>query len=194
MSILHGKENKLMTEQTSTTVPVGKSTAPASLKLVPPADLFDRMGKVYDSIARRAFELFESNGRVLGRDLENWFRAEFELLHPVHVHIAETAEGLAVRAEVPGFTAKELNISIEPRRLTISGKRETKEERKDQKVVYQEQCSDQILRVIDLPIAVDGGKAEATIKDGMLELNLPRAAPPKKVPILAKAETKEPES
>jgi HSP20 family protein len=182
-----------MPEQTKTAVPIKKPLAPASLKLVPPAELFDRMGKIYDSVARRAFELFESNGRILGRDLENWFRAELELLHPVHVDITEAEGALAVRAEVPGFTAKDLEISIEPRRLTISGRRETQEERKDKKIIYQEHCSDQILRVIDLPVAVDGDKAVATIKDGMLELSIPKAAPAKKVPVQTKAEKADPE-
>jgi HSP20 family protein len=182
-----------MPEQAKTAVPIKKSEAPAALKLVPPADLFDRMGKIYDSVAHRAFELFESNGRSFGRDVENWFRAEAELLHPVHVHISDTEGGLAVRAEVPGFTAKDLEISIEPRRLTISGKRETKEERKDKKVIYQEHCSDQIMRVIALPVAVDGEKASATIKDGMLEVNMPKAAPAKKIPIRAKEGSPDPE-
>lgn len=182
-----------MPEQAKIAVPVKKSAAPASLKLVPPADLFSRMEKIYDSVARRAFELFESNGRSLGRELEDWFRAEAELLHPVHVDLAETEQGFAVRAEVPGFTAKDLEISIEPHRLTISGKRETQEERKDKKIIYQERCSDQIMRVIGLPTAVDGEKASATIKDGMLEVTLPKAAPAKKVPIQAKAENTDPE-
>jgi HSP20 family protein len=158
-----------------------KSKSPALLKLVTPADLFHRAEKLYDSIARRAYELFESNGRIFGRDLEDWFRAESELLHPVHVNVAETDEGLTVRAEVPGFTAKELEIGIEPRRVTISGKRETKEERKEKKFLYEERCSNQILRVIDLPVAVDADKAAAaTLKDGVLELRMPKAAPAKR--------------
>ena len=95
-----------MPEQSKTAVPVKKLEAPASLKLVPPADLFDRMAKIYDSVAHRAFELFESNGRSFGRDLEHWLRAEAELLHPVHVDLTETETGLAVRAEVPGLDRK----------------------------------------------------------------------------------------
>jgi HSP20 family protein len=182
-----------MPEQSKTAVPVKKLEAPASLKLVPPADLFDRMARIYDSVARRAFELFESNGRSFGRDLENWLRAEAELLHPVHVDLTETDAGLAVRAEVPGFTAKDLEVSIEPRRLTISGKRETQEERKDKKTIYREHCSDQIMRVIDLPAAVDGEKATAAIKDGLLEVNMPKVAPAKKVPIRAKEASPDPE-
>lgn len=181
-----------MSVQAKSTVPVKKSPAPA-LKLVPPTDLFDRMEKLYDSVARRAFELFEHNGRGFGHDLENWFRAESELLHPVHIDMTETGDALAVRAEVPGFTANDLEVSIEPRRLTITGKRETSEERKDKKVIYQERCSNQIMRVLELPVAVDGDKASATIKDGVLELNLPKAPAPKKVQIEAKGSITDPE-
>ncbi|MGH9432194.1 MAG: DUF2934 domain-containing protein, partial [Terriglobia bacterium] len=93
-------------------------------------DFFERFQRLYDSIARRAFEIFESNGRSFGNDLQDWFQAESELLHPVHIEMTESDEGFNVRAEVPGFSPKELEISVEPRRLTITGKRETKEERR----------------------------------------------------------------
>ena len=42
----------------------------------------------------------------------------------------ETEEDLIVRAEVPGFTEKELNIVCEPWRMIITGKRELREEGK----------------------------------------------------------------
>ena len=176
-----------MAEQARVIDPPKKPTAPAPLKLVPPADILDRAQQVFDSIARRAFELFEGNGRNWGRDLEDWFLAESELLHPVHVDITETDQDLIVRAEVPGFTAKELEVSVESGRLTITGERETKEERKEKKLIYQERCSNRILRVIDLPVNVDAAKAAATLKDGVLELKAPKAAPAKKIPIEPKS-------
>ena len=170
-----------MPEPAKAVEPVKKSSAPAPLKLVSPLDLFNRMQQLSDSIARRAFEIFEGNGRIFGRDLDDWFHAESELLHPIHVDVAESDEGLTVHAEVPGFTAKELEVSVEPRRLTIAGKRETKEERKEQKTIYTERCSDEILRVIDLPADVDTTKVAATLKDGVLELQMPKAAPARKI-------------
>ncbi len=151
------------------------------IRLVPPDDLFDRLRETYDSIARRAFEIFESSGQTFGHDLGDWFRAESELLHPVHLDIAESGNALTVRAEVPGFSAKEIEVSVEPRRLTISGKRETKEERKTGKTIYSERCADQILRVLDLPAEIDTGKVEATLRDGILELAMPKAAEAKKI-------------
>lgn len=53
--------------------------APAQLKLVPPTSLFKRVQQLQEEIAKRAFSLFESNGRPLGRELEDWFKAESEL-------------------------------------------------------------------------------------------------------------------
>ncbi len=151
------------------------------IRLVGADDLFDRMRETYDSIASRAFEIFESSGQTFGHDLDDWFRAESELLHPVHLDIAESGNALTVRAEVPGFSAKEIEVSVEPRRLTISGKRETKEERKTGKTIYSERCADQILRVLDLPAEIDTGKVEATLRDGILELAMPKAAEAKKI-------------
>ena len=163
-----------------------RSGTPAPLKLVPQADVFKRAEQLYEKIARRAFEIFEGKGGIFGHDLEDWFRAESEFLHPVHINVAESEREIAVRAEVPGFASKELEVSVEPRRLTITGKRETKQERKDKKTVYTECSCDQILRVIDLPAPVEAEKAAATLKGGVLELTLPKAAPAKRVEIKAK--------
>jgi HSP20 family protein len=169
-----------------------RTTTPAPLRLVPPSDLFERVERLRDVIARRAFEIFDSAGRTFGHDLEDWFKAESEVLHPVQVDVTESDSNLIVKAEVPGFTAKELEVALEPRRLTITGKRETKEERKDKRTIYTEIKSDQAMRVIDLPAAVDADKATATLKDGILELTLPKAGPAKKLQIAAK-ETKQDE-
>jgi HSP20 family protein len=160
-------------------------SSPASLKPVHPSDLFKRVQELQDLIARRAFELFDWNGKTLGHDLEDWFKAESELLHPVHVNVSESGGNVIVTAEVPGFTAKDLDVALEPRRVTITGKRETKEERKNEKTIYTEIRSDQVLRVIDLPAGVDTDKAAATLKDGVLELRMPKAAPAKKLQIAA---------
>jgi HSP20 family molecular chaperone IbpA len=141
------------------------------------------MQETYNAIARRAFEAFEGRGRADGRDWEDWFKAETELLHPLHLDIAESDQAVTVHAEVPGFAAKDLEVSLEPHRLTISGKRETSAERKGQKTVYTEHCSDQIFRSIDLPADVDSSKVTANLKDGVLKLMMPKVAKAHKVPV-----------
>jgi HSP20 family protein len=66
-------------------------------------DVSDHIQETYDSIARRAFESFNNNGGWFGRDLDDWFHAESEVLHPVHLEITESDENLTVQAEVPRF-------------------------------------------------------------------------------------------
>ena len=146
------------------------------LKLVEPETLFERINHLRETIERRAFELFEGRGALSGRDLDDWFKAETELLHPVHLEMTETDDTLTAHAEVAGFGAKNLEVSAEPRRITISGKRESTEERKTAKTIYKEQCSSEILRVVDLPVEIQAAKTAATLKDGILELRMPKAA------------------
>jgi HSP20 family molecular chaperone IbpA len=145
--------------------------------------VFDRFQLAYDSIAKRAFEIFDNNGRWFGNELSDWLQAESEILHPVHLEIAETEEALTVRAEVPGFSANELDIRVEGNRLTIAGKHESSEESKKGKTIYSERCAKEILRSIDLPSDVDGAKVNAMLKDGVLNLELPKAAREKSVRI-----------
>jgi HSP20 family protein len=150
--------------------------APVPVRQSATGDVFDRIQQTYDSIARRAFEIFDNNGRWPGHELEDWFRAESELLHPVHLEIAESDDNLTVRAEVPDFSTKELEISVEPRKLTIAGKHEAQEESKKGKTIYSERCGTEILRVVDLPAEVDSSKVSAILKDGILNIELPKAA------------------
>ena len=146
--------------------------------ITPVENLMDRVNKMSQAITQRAYEIFEGNGRRFGHDLEDWFKAEMDMLHPVHVNIVEAEDSLEVKAEVPGFSEKEIEVSVEPRRLTITGKRETetRREEKKSKTVYSEFCSNQILRTVDLPASVDAEKTTATLKNGVLQLTMPKAA------------------
>ena len=160
---------------------------PVSAKQPATSDVSDRIQQTYDSIARRAFEIFDNNGKWFGNDLENWFRAESELLHPLHLEMTESDDALTVRAEVPGFSTNELEINLEPRKLTITGKHEGQEEGKRAKAIYSERCAKEILRVVCLPAEVESSKASATLKDGILNIELPKAANAKTVRIEPKA-------
>jgi HSP20 family protein len=161
---------------------------PSFLKLTPKEDLFDRMREIYDDIGRRAFEIFESNGRAFGRDLDNWVQAESEVLHPTRIEIFDTGDSFKVQAEVPGFKPEELEISADPQSLTITGKRRATEERKNGgKVVYSERRADEVLRVVQLPEPVVPDKVTARLTNGVLELEMPKAAPVKKIKIEPKA-------
>jgi HSP20 family molecular chaperone IbpA len=163
-----------MPEKSAAAVQSAPSRPP--VKAVKIEGSLDRMEQLYDAISRRAFELFEQEGRVDGHHLRHWLEAERELLHPVHMKLEDTDGEFVVRAELPGFTASDIEVSVEPRRVIITGKRISPEEDKQGDAVYTEQCSDEIFRTMDLPAEVNVMKVTATLKDGVLNVQLPKAA------------------
>ena len=102
----------------------------------------DQCAHMMDVIARRAFEIFESRGGSPGHEMEDWIRAETELLHPLPLNVSESSDAYIVRAEVPGFSSKDIEISVEPCCLSITGKRETIKEEVNAKVI----CSESLRR------------------------------------------------
>jgi len=137
-------------------------------------ELFDQTNRLSEEIARRAYELFDQRGRAQGLDLCDWLQAESELLHPVPVEIVETADKIQVRAEVPGFTADELQLSVEPLWVVIAGRMDLKPG-KPAGASHSTRQSKRICKVIDLPVEVQTARAEFELKDGVLELALPIA-------------------
>jgi HSP20 family protein len=132
------------------------------------------IAEIENKIARRAYELFASSGFTDGHDLEDWLFAESELFSRMPVELSETEKELTITAGLPGFTEKDIEIRVEPRRLFITAKREEKsEDKKKGETVYSER-SNQVFRTIDLPAEVDPDKVKATLSKGELEITLPK--------------------
>jgi HSP20 family protein len=142
-----------------------------------PEDLHSEMQQVEFAIARRAYELFEARGGEHGHDWEDWFRAESELLRPVSVTMSESEDRISVRANVLGFEANEIKVSIEPRRITILGEKEPSATKtagaKTQPIASY---PGQILHVIDLATDVRAENAVVELQAGLLRFELPKAA------------------
>jgi HSP20 family molecular chaperone IbpA len=124
-----------------------------SAQRVPVNGPLDRIRQIRDAIAHRAYELFQKRGRASGCDQEDWYGAERELLHALHYTIFETDSALMIFAEVPGFHAENLMVSVEPRRITGTGQRDTFGQGSRRKVFCVEGCADQVFHA--LPAEVD---------------------------------------
>ncbi len=148
--------------------------------------IFDDLNAITNAISQRAFGLFQQRGGIDGWDLDDWFRAESELLKPVPVEMSESPDAFTIRAEVPGFDAKELTVHAEPNAVYIHGKSEQKKEEKNGKQVkYSEVLANELSRRIDLPKSINPDKVTASLANGVLELSMPKAAPPKAIEIKA---------
>lgn len=144
----------------------------AQPRLCPSNEMLERCRNVYDQVAIRAYQLFETRGGVHGHDWDDWFKAEAEMLRPVPVDIQEFPEKLIVTASVIGFGETELSVSIDLQRVIVAGKKETVSE-EGNKVVYIDWEPNQILCSIDLPAPVVPSDAKVRLQDGWLHFELP---------------------
>jgi HSP20 family protein len=165
-----------------------KQEVPARPIFVEAEKLFEQMKEFSQTVARRAYDYFESRGREFGHDLEDWFRAESELMRHVPVEIKEINGRIIVRAEVPGFAANEIKVSVEPQRLVVSGKAEEMAEEKNEQTLLSEFRSNQFCREIKMPAEIEPDKTTAVLNDGVLELEFAKVAETKPVAVEVKTE------
>lgn len=138
--------------------------------------MFDKMAEVTKETAAKAFDFFRQRGGEWGKELDDWFNAEREILRAVPIEIRETAETVYVTAAVPGFKPDEIEVSVKDNFLILSGNADARETKRDDNVVISEWKSNRFFRQLLLPAMVIPDKAEAKLADGMLELTLPKAA------------------
>ncbi|MCK5326822.1 MAG: Hsp20/alpha crystallin family protein [Woeseiaceae bacterium] len=101
------------------------------------------------------------------------------------VDILDRDDTLVVRADVPGVRKEDLEITIAGDRLVFEAKREYEEEEKKEEYVRHEMAYGRLYRAVQLPVEVVGDKAKAELKDGVLEISLPKveATTPYKVKV-----------
>jgi len=154
-----------------------KSTRPdARLKLSAPEDLQPKVQKVQLAIARRAHELFEARGREHGHDLEDWVRAESELLCPVSIAMSESQGRVSVCANVASLQRGKIEASVEPHRVTILGERKPSTAETGMSATERHDAHpDRILQVIDLATEVMPEQATVKLRQGELIFELQAA-------------------
>jgi HSP20 family protein len=89
--------------------------------------------------------------------------------------VSETENGLEIVADLPGLEKKDIQVSLEDNLLTIKGEKKEEKESKDKKYHTIERRSGSFYRAVRLPLEVKKDKVEATFKDGVLTLRLPKS-------------------
>lgn len=135
---------------------------------------FDRTFGAIDELRRRMEHVFSQYDEGLYRHL-----APFP-----PTNLIDCGASLRLEAEVPGCTEKDLEISVTQGTIAISGERKL-EPPAGYSVLRQERQGVKFSRSFELPCRIDPEKAEATVKDGVLRLELPKPAEaqPKKIQV-----------
>ncbi|RLS30492.1 MAG: Hsp20/alpha crystallin family protein [Planctomycetota bacterium] len=100
---------------------------------------------------------------------------EPRLLFNPPIDIYETPEGLVLYADLPGVTAEGLDLQVQDNRLTLFGRIQRTEEA-PANMVHQEYQVGDFLRSFILSDEVDHEQIQAKLTNGVLRVDLPRAA------------------
>lgn len=145
--------------------------------------LSDEARQMFDMIAKRAYEIFETKGRIRGREVEHWLEAEGELFAPTAINVKESRDGLTVQADVRGFTPPELEVDLEPNRVTIIGKHRSHASRQTSLGRSPETRATRLLRSLQLSVEIDPRRATARLQRGVLELDVKKAEATRRIDV-----------
>jgi HSP20 family protein len=149
---------------------------------------FDRTAALMDELRRRmdrAFDDFPAPFAPAGTFDDPWSLSE--ATWPT-VNLYDTGTSLLYTAEMPGLTTKDVQIQLENDVLTVTGERKIQVPQ-GYKAHRRERPSASFTRSFNLPVKVDADKITATLKDGVLTLDLPKApeVQPRQIAIRANA-------
>jgi HSP20 family protein len=118
------------------------------------------------------------------RELEVASGGDYGLFAP-NFDVKETKDGYEFRADLPGVREEDLEISLTGNRLTISGKREQEKHEQGDTYYTSERSYGSFSRAFTLPDGTDADNVKAELKNGVLEVLVPKKpeVQPKKIPI-----------
>jgi HSP20 family protein len=158
----------------------GKNRKPVKVKQAPSAEI----EKNFRELERRLEEAFSDGWRFPSRwEAPDWSRfSKLKYLTP-RVDIVDRDDDILVRVDVPGVKKEDLDVTLTDNTITIKGR--TSEMKKEEKGDYfrSETLKGSFSRTMYLPSDVDGNMAESTIRDGVLEVVVPKLGKARRIKV-----------
>lgn len=121
------------------------------------------------------------------RDLASWTPQSMLALTTSFptVEMAEEKDKFVVKVETPGLEKDDIHISLTDNTLHLRGEVRQEEEKEDRNYLYSERFYGAFSRDIPLPSAVNQDQIRATVKNGVLTIELPKVkeAMPKEIKV-----------
>lgn len=132
--------------------------------------------RLREQIAVRAHQLAVERGYGPGQELDDWLRAESQLVWKPEMHLEEHPHTLVVKFRVPGIRREDIQVWIDRGSLVLLGEAQPEERAEDVRVHGSEFRYGHIYRQLELPTLVEPEKGKARLDDGVLTITLPKAA------------------
>jgi HSP20 family protein len=134
-----------------------------------------RMDRIMDDISSELETRYPEEMKAL-QDRMNRLMEEFERQSPSDsiaplADVRDTDEALIVAMDLPGVSKDDIELTVSENELHVKASREVK---KDKDYHSQERICARFERLVKLPVVVKGNEAKAKLKDGVLEITLPK--------------------
>ncbi len=106
--------------------------------------------------------------------VDRWFDSDKKI---TAIDMIDTGKEYKIRAEMPGVNKKDVEVNITPNNISICGETKTENKEKDEGWVRRERSYSSICRTMMFPEEVNPDKADATLKDGILEILVTKKSP-----------------
>lgn len=128
--------------------------------------------------------LFEEFFSPITRRRRGWLKPEMGVIVP-NIEMYDRKNEIVVKAELPGVSKEDIDLTITKDSLTLKGEAKREEEIKEEDYYACERSYGSFTRTIALPVEVNSEKAKASFKNGVLEIVLPKKeeAKPKEIKI-----------
>jgi HSP20 family molecular chaperone IbpA len=133
------------------------------------ASLSETMSGMLRDVRQRAFDLFQHQGGAGGSDLDNWLRAERELIWKPESELLETEKEFQMKVAAPDVEAKDIIISALPESIVVQA-RCMRKERQEQGAPLSVLSERRLFRRFDLRPGIDVGQVKATLENGVLTI------------------------
>jgi HSP20 family molecular chaperone IbpA len=140
-----------------------------------PQTLLEHLEAITDSIRKRAFNIFQNRNGENGSDLNDWLQAERDVVWSPASELVDDKKEFRVRIALPGFEAKDIQVSAMPDALVIQADATHTHEGNSDNVCFCEFSEKKLFRRLDLPAPVDVDKVTASVDKGILQVTAPKA-------------------
>lgn len=101
------------------------------------------------------------------------------------VDVIQEADRFVIHADLPGMKREDIDITMNGNTLSVSGEKKFENETKEGSYFRSERYSGRFHRSIEMPHSIDANRIEASYKDGVLTISLPKSeeARPKQIKV-----------
>jgi HSP20 family protein len=92
----------------------------------------------------------------------------------VKIDVLEDKNGVTIKADLPGLSEDDIDITLFDTTLTIRGEKKVEKEEKEENFYMMERSFGSFSRSINLPYKADINKVDAEYKQGVLKITIPR--------------------